>query len=411
MARMRTHSRLAAGMAFVALLCGPSVASGQSLGAAKDFAILGGSAVTAASGSSKSQIAGDVGVSPGTSITGFPSNAEVTGSFTLHNTPTDDAASQSAQSAVTALFTSLSTDGGSATTIPNQLAGQHLGPGTYSLGAANLASGGTLYLTGSGTYIFRVSSSLTTISTSNVSLGSGAEACNIWWQVGSSATIGGTTFSGNVIAATGTNSLGPDAILTGRLLSETAGAVTMSGNNQVTAAYCAAVPPPGNVGITKAFSPNANGVNGVSTLTATLTNNNASAATLSSALVDSLPSGLVLASSPNASTTCGGGVVTATAGGTSITLSSGSTIPGGSPGSCKVIANVTSSTAATYTNTVATGALQTDKGNNTVAAVATLVISSSITPVPTLPEWALIVLAAFLLLSGFFAIRRRRLTH
>ncbi len=410
---MRTHSRLAAGMAFVALLCGPSVVSGQSLGAAKDFAILGGSAVTASVGSSVSQIAGDVGVSPGTSITGFPPalGGNVTGSFTLHNSPANDAASQSAQSAVTALFTSLSTDGGTATTIADQLAGQHLGPGTYSLGAANLASGGTLYLSGSGTYIFRVSSSLTTISTSNVLLSGGAEACHIWWQVGSSATLGGTTFSGNVIAATGTNSLGPNANLAGRLLSKTAGAVTMAGNNGVTAAYCAAVPPPGNVGITKSFDPNANGLNGVSTLTAILTNNNASAATLSSALVDTLPSGLVVASSPNASTTCGGGVVTATAGGTSVTLSSGSTIPGGSPGTCKVIVNVTSSTAGTYTNTVATGALTTDKGNNTVSAIATLVISSSITAVPTLPEWALIVLAAFLLLSGLFAIRRRRLTN
>jgi len=75
-----------------------------------------------------------------------------------------------------------------------------------------------------------------------------------------------------------------------------------------------------------------------------------------------------------------------------------------------VIANVTSATAGSYTNTIAVGALKTSNGNNTVAAVATLVISAAIPPVPTLPEGAMIALVALVCLGGFFAIRRRRTT-
>jgi hypothetical protein len=354
-----------------------------------------------------SQIAGDVGLSPGTSITGFPPalGAVVVPPFVLH--PPNDGPSVAAQAAVTALFTSLSTAGGAASTIPDQLAGQNLGPGTYSLGAANLASGSILTLTGNGTYIFRVSSSLTTISTSNILL-IGAQACNVWWQVGSSATIGGTTFAGNVVALTGTNSLGPNARLDGRILTTASGAVTLAGANTVNAAFCAAIPPPGSVGVAKAFSPAVNGPGGISTLTITLTNANATAATLTSALVDTLPAGVVISPSPNASTTCGG-VVTAVAGGSSVTLSAGSTIPGGAvSGSCVVIVNVTGATAGIYTNTIPIGGLVTSNGSNTVPAIAILTITAAVPPVPTLSEWTLIGLAALLCVSGFFAIRRRQ---
>jgi hypothetical protein len=401
-------TRISSKIAFVAvLLAAPSVAMAQSLGAAQNFGIVAGTAVTAAVGATPSQIIGDVGVSPGSSITGFPPalGAVVVPPYTLH--PANDAASISAQAAVTALFTSLSTAGGAATTIPDQLAGQNLGPGTYSLGAANLASGGILRLTGDGTYIFRVSSSLTTISTSNILL-IGAQACNVWWQVGSSATIGGTTFAGNVVAATGTNSMGPNARLDGRMLTRATGAVTLSGANTINAAFCAALPPAGGVGVTKAFSPAANGPGGISTLTITLTNANAGAATLTAALVDTLPAGVVISPSPNASTTCAGGAVTAVAGAGSVTLSAGSIIPGGSPaGSCVVIVNVTAAAIGTYTNTIPIGGLQTSNGNNTVPAIAILTITA-IPPVPTLSEWMTLLLAGMLCLTAIVALRKRQ---
>jgi hypothetical protein len=372
-------------------LCSPSSALSQTLGAAEDFAIVAGSQITAAGGA---QIVGDVGLSPGTSITGFPP-AAVVPPFVLR-TP-NDGPSVSAQAAVTALFASLATAGGAATTIPNQLAGQNL---------ANLASGGILRLTGDGTYIFRVASSLTSISTSNMLL-IGAQACNVWWRVGSSATIGGATFAGNVVALTGTNSLGPNAALDGRMLTTTPGGVTMAGGNTINAAFCADIPPPGAVGVSKAFSPAANGPGGISTLTITLLNSNATAATLTTALIDTLPAGVVISSSPNASTTCAGGVVSATAGGNTVTLSAGSTIPGGTPGSCVVIVNVTAAAVGTYTNTIPVGALITSNGNNPAPAVAVLVISA-IPPVPTLSEWAMIGLAGMLCLTAVFALRRRR---
>lgn len=67
-----SHLRRCLGLLLAALLFSPSFALAQTLGAAQDFAIVAGSAVTAAVGSVPSQIAGDVGLSPGTSITGFP---------------------------------------------------------------------------------------------------------------------------------------------------------------------------------------------------------------------------------------------------------------------------------------------------------------------------------------------------
>ena len=188
------------------------------------------------------------------------------------------------------------------------------------------------------------------------------------------------------------------------------GLQTSFGNNPVaaTAVLTVSATTPVVPQVTKAFSPNTNGPGGISTLTITVANANATAATLTAALVDSLPAGVVLAPSPNASTTCGGGVVTAVAGGSSITLSTGSTIPAGC--TCMVIANVTSATPGTYTNTIPVNGLQTSFGNNPVAATAVLTISAVISPVPTLTEWAMIGLAG-LVPGAFLAIRRRRMTN
>jgi hypothetical protein len=234
----RTRAPQIIAFAFASLVFASTPASSQSLGAAENFAVLGGSAVTAAVGTTPSRIRGDVGVSPGTSITGFPPamGAVVLPPFTLH--VPNDGPSIAAQAAVTALFLNLSAAGGPATGIPDELSGQDLGPGVYSLGAANLASGGVLRLTGNGTYIFRISSTLNTVSTSNIQL-IGAQPCAIWWQVGSSATLNGATFAGNVIGFTGTNSMGPNASLEGRLLTTTPGAVTLAGDNTINAAFCA----------------------------------------------------------------------------------------------------------------------------------------------------------------------------
>jgi hypothetical protein len=119
----------------------------------------------------------------------------------------------------------------------------------------------------------------------------------------------------------------------------------------------------------------------------------------------------VIAPTPNASTTCGGGggggVVSATPGGTTVSLSTNSTIPGGAPGTCAVRVDVTSAIAGSFINTLAVGALVTSNGNNVAPAAATLIFGPSVAPVPTLAEWAMIMLAALLAIAGFAAMRRQ----
>ena len=102
----------------------------------------------------------------------------------------------------------------------------------------------------------------------------------------------------------------------------------------------------------KGFSQTTISVGGVSTLTITLSNPNDSVATLNGPLIDTLPTGVVIAPTPNASTTCGGGTtVTAPAGGTTVTLPTGRSIPASSGGiarSCTVTVDVTAAIAGAY---------------------------------------------------------------
>jgi hypothetical protein len=192
----------------------------------------------------------------------------------------------------------------------------------------------------------------------SVSLGSGAKipaggACTVTVSV--TSTVNGSY--DNVIAA---GALQTDA---GNSAAEATAtlAVNASGQNPPTLA--------------KAFAPTTIPEGGTSTLTITLSNDNASAVTLSGDLVDSFPSGLVVASAPNASSTCGG-AVTAAAGSGSVTLAgSGSSIPGA--GSCTVKVDVSSATAGSYANTIPAGALQTGAGSNAAAASAALTVTSA----------------------------------
>jgi hypothetical protein len=289
-------------------------------------------------------------------------------------------------------------------------------PGCYSSTGA-MSVNTTVTLNGAGVYVFRSGGAFNTAANSLVTLAGGACESDVFWTAVSATTLGANvalsatpTFVGTIIDQAGIT-IGHFANLTGRALAFPATVTTDA--NTISVPTCPAFVGGGGGGggvppkVTKAFSPNGNGPGVLSTLTITLTNANATAATLTAALVDTLPTGVVLAASPNASTTCGG-TVTAAAGGGSITLSqAGSTIP--ASGSCTVIANVTSATAGSYTNTIAVGALQTSNGNNTVAGTATLTIAAS-SPVPTLSQWAMIVLAALLCLGGFLAIRRKRTT-
>ncbi len=133
--------------------------------------------------------------------------------------------------------------------------------------------------------------------------------------------------------------------------------------------------------LSKAFAPASVSTGATSTLTITLSNPGPTAATLDAALTDTFPTGLVVAATPNAATTCASGTVTAAAGAGSVSLASGAQI--GAAGSCTVTVDVTASTVGSYENVLAAGALSTDAGDNGTAATATLAVTAP--PLPTCP--------------------------
>jgi uncharacterized repeat protein (TIGR01451 family) len=134
----------------------------------------------------------------------------------------------------------------------------------------------------------------------------------------------------------------------------------------------------------KAFSPATVNAGAVSTLTITLSNPNAAIATLNAALVDTLPVGMVIASTPQAATTCSGaGAPVAIAGSGTVSLPAGRSIP--SNGSCTLAVNVTAAAGGTYINTLLAGALATSNGNNANPAIATLTGAALVTcPIVTM---------------------------
>ncbi len=168
-------------------------------------------------------ITGDIGISPGTSITGFPPG-NVSGN-TYNNVPP----------ATTAHFdanTAFNTAAGRANTgtVPGDIGGLVITPGVYKAAAVSISITGNVTLDGQGNpnavFIFQIpSSTLTANVGSSVTLVGGVNPCNIFWEVGSSATLNGSTFQGNVIAFTSI-SVGSTANITGRLLAVN-GAVTL----------------------------------------------------------------------------------------------------------------------------------------------------------------------------------------
>ncbi len=239
--------RRAGGLLFATLLITASLASSAQaasvpLGTADSFAVLGGSTVT---NTGPSVISGDLGVSPGAAVTGFPPGTVTAG--TVHAA---DAVALQAQGGLTTAYNDAAGRSSTAT-ISADLAGSTLGPGVYT-SASSLGLSGDLTLDARGdpnaVFVFQAGSTLTAGSASRVLLVGGAQPCNVFWQVGSSATIGtNSAFAGNILALTSI-SLTTGAKLTGRALARN-GAVTLD-TNTVTKAVCAgptSTPPTGNL--------------------------------------------------------------------------------------------------------------------------------------------------------------------
>ena len=192
------------------------------LGSACTFGILGGATVTS---NGPSDVTGDIGVWPGTAITGFPPGT-LTG--TEH---AGDAVAQTAQGDLTTAYNFAAAAAGGAV-LPADIGGETLAPGVYKTtsGQPSLGITGNLTLSGNGVYIFQIVSTLTTAANnSDVILSGGATSENVFWQVGSSATLGTTTTFAGTIMAQASVSLNTGATLNGRALART-GAVTLLSN-------------------------------------------------------------------------------------------------------------------------------------------------------------------------------------
>lgn len=146
------------------------------------------------------------------------------------------------------------------------------------------------------------------------------------------------------------------------------------GNNGAPATANLLVNPGQPPSVSKSFSPTSIVSGQQSTLTISLGNGNAAAATLTAALVDTLPAGVTVANPAGIGGTCTLASVAAVPGSGSVTYASGATIPAGG---CSIQVRVTSSAVATHTNTIATGALQTDAGVNAVPTSADLTVTSN----------------------------------
>jgi hypothetical protein len=197
-----------------------------SLGTAKSFAVLGGQTVT---NTGPSTIHGDLGVSPGSAVTGF-APGHVIAPGVIHAA---DAVALAAQNDLTTAYNVLAGEPSTFDETGHDLGGQTLVAGVYTFtSSAQLTGPLTLDAQGNANavFIFQIGSKLTTASNSNVNLINGAQPCNVFWQVGSSATLGtNTSFIGNILALTSI-ALQTGTSVNGRALARN-GAVTLDTNN------------------------------------------------------------------------------------------------------------------------------------------------------------------------------------
>ena len=213
-------------LACAAIAIFASTAPAQSLGSAETFGVLGASTVTS---TGATVVSGDVGVAPGSAITGFPPGIVVNGAIHASDGPATQAHADFA--------TAYNDFAGLASPPANNLTDQDLGgmtltPGVYHFNVA-ATSGGALTFDAQGNsnarFVIQIGTTLTTSSNSTVLLLNGADARNIYFQLGTAATLGsGSSFIGNILAGSSITAVG-GVTVTGRLLALTE-AVTLDTN-------------------------------------------------------------------------------------------------------------------------------------------------------------------------------------
>jgi hypothetical protein len=283
-----------------------------SLGTAADYGVLGSTTVTNTGATS---VGGNVGLWSGTSVTGFPPGVVTppatiqAGTATAQQAQTDlglayiDAASRTIDSAT-----------------PSELGGQTLVAGVYGTPQKDaLTLTGSLVLDGANdpnsVFIFQTDTTLTTASASSVTLINGAQECNVFWQIGSSATLGtGTHLAGNILAFTSIT-LTTGVVLRGRALAHGA-AVTMD-TNTITAPTCDLTPPTTTSTTAPVTTTTTSPADTTTTSVAPVTTTTAPAATTTTALppvttTTTLPPLTTSTTAPPATTTTSGSATTTT---------------------------------------------------------------------------------------------------
>ncbi|MDQ2985324.1 MAG: DUF3494 domain-containing protein [Armatimonadota bacterium] len=248
----RGHQKMgAAAFSTIVLFALTSGALAQILGTADSFAALGGSTVT---NTGPTMLTGNLGVWPGTAITGFPPGIVVGG--TIHP---GDGVAQQAQVDLTVAYNIIAGEAFNADLSGQDLGNRTLTPGVYRFGASAPLNG-TLILDALGDpnarFDFQIGSTFLVGSNSAVVMINAGDACNVYWQVGSSATLGTTSaVLGHIMALTSITMNTGATILEGNALARN-GAVTMDTN---TIAICDPVPEPATfvaigLGIAVAFA-------------------------------------------------------------------------------------------------------------------------------------------------------------
>jgi len=227
-------------------------ATSPRLGTALNFTVLAGSTVT---NTGPSAITGNLGLDPGSALPGFPPG-NVTGVKHV-----SDAVALKAKNDLVTAYTDAANAPVTTDMTGLNLGGKNLIAGVYKFDSSAQLTG-SLTLSGSGVFIFQIGSTLTTAGNSVVNLSNGAQACSVFWQVGSSATLGSAThFQGTLMALTSITMVTGANIISGRAMARN-GAVTLDANHVTPPVGACAAGSGGSGGSGGAGGPGTNGAPG-----------------------------------------------------------------------------------------------------------------------------------------------------